>query len=96
MRWASFMGIALWLSACAGDSVDEGMPPVCAGNLYELCATEHGCANQNCRTVANAMICTQACNEATPCPDSFDEPVACNMTTMLCEPSPPTTCRIPQ
>lgn len=96
MRWVGFIAVALSLSACAGDSLDEGQAPVCAGNVYDACATEHGCQNLNCRFVGETQLCTQSCNDATPCPDLDGDPVECNMTSMLCEPAAPRMCRLPQ
>ena len=81
------MLLAVVLGACAGDAPDELSDVKCTKALYDSCNTEHDCDTQNCFPfpAEQVQICTQGCDESTPCPALEGEPVACE--SGVCKPA---------
>jgi len=76
--------IAVVVAACAGDE-----PPAsgkCTGAVYDPCIEEHDCLSLVCQNFAEFQVCSQACDDATPCPDN----AACD--TGFCKPTAPNDC----
>lgn len=86
-----------------GSSACDGSKPkqpdggdVCTGQLYDPCDSEHNCQGGNCRPFDDEgiTVCTQACDESTPCPDTTTgAKVACD-SSQLCEPAAADDCHI--
>jgi hypothetical protein len=72
-------------TGCSGDTPPEidadPRGPKCPGDLYDLCLEEHDCMSNSCPNFASAgiQVCSQACTDTMPCPDSPMGPATCDM-----------------
>jgi hypothetical protein len=84
-------------TACDGSKPKEpDGGDVCTGQNYDPCDSEHNCESGNCRpfSAEGITVCTLACDESTPCPDTTSgAKVTCD-TSELCEPPVANNCHI--
>jgi hypothetical protein len=97
MRLVLLLVLVPVMAACSGST-----PPqpdggdICTGQNYDPCDSEHNCQSGNCRpfTDENITVCTLACDESTPCPNTTaGKAVTCN-ASQLCEPPVANSCHI--
>jgi hypothetical protein len=97
MRIAILISMSLSLMlGCAGDEVDPGNGSVCMMRLYDPCNEEHDCNSGMCHLFQGDgfQVCTQACDDDTPCPpDLLGNPATCN-NQGICKPVMAHDCRI--
>jgi hypothetical protein len=78
--------LAALAAGCAGDE-----PPGsgrCPGVIYDLCVEEHDCSTNKCINFPEFQVCSQACDDATPCPDG----ATCD--NGFCKPAAPNDCTL--
>ena len=83
---------AVVAAGCAGNETDTGKGPVCTGELYDDCFSEHDCKTNDCRTFTGYNVCTQQCSASLPCPDLDGVAVPCDVDT--CHPTAHRMCRV--
>lgn len=100
MRSLAFV-LAIGLGACAGSKPPQpdggSNGPMCTGQLYDPCSTEHDCMSQNCRSFAGDgfIVCTTTCTpgDDTPCMVAGGQAGTCNAMG-LCKPAAPNVCHM--
>jgi len=95
------IALALVVGACAGDSPgDTGR--LCAGNLYDICHSEHDClpANGDCHNFASAgfQVCSKGCTvgDDSTCGSTSDGQQATCVAPGVCTPPAANPCTPPR
>ncbi|TMQ11022.1 MAG: hypothetical protein E6J91_24435 [Deltaproteobacteria bacterium] len=88
------IALVLVLAGCTGDAPPSNR--TCAGNLYDLCLTEHDCMSGNCHTFASQGF--EVCS--TPCTTGDDRPCKPNgeqatCSAGYCTPAAANDCKLP-
>jgi hypothetical protein len=89
--------LLLLLVSCSGDTPPEpDGGNHCAGEIFDLCSTEHDCTSAMCQLFMadGFQVCTQVCDATTPCPaDKSGNPATCNMMG-ICKPVAANACHL--
>ena len=92
--------VACLLVACSGSTPPEidanPAGPLCSGQLYDSCFEEHDCMSNLCQNfqTAGIQVCSQACSDTNPCPDSTQGAVVCDTDVGACRPAVVNHCHL--
>ena len=100
MRFVSpmlFVALAACVDSKSGASgSQQEATTVCAGQLYDGCASNDECDSGLCKLYSNrgVEVCTQTCSATNPCPTQSGVAVVCN-NMGFCRPDAANACALP-